>query len=482
MYDVAVIGAGVVGSAIARELSKYQLELTLIEKESDVSTGASKANTGIVHGGYVAKAGTLKGELCIKGNSMYQKLNEELNFGYKKTGGLVLAFDEEDEKTLERIYQNALKVGQPEEEIEIIYGDQIKEVEPHVSDQVQAAFYCKSIGVTSPYEFTIALAENAVDNGVDLKLESEVINIEKDNGYFEIETVNEKIKSRYLINAAGIYADRIASMLNTDDFEIYPMRGEYVVFSKSQSHLVNSVIFQAPNPKTKGVVATTTTHGNFMIGPNAEEIDKKNDVSTTYKEIKYIIDQARRSVLDFDTNRMLRTFAGLRPKSTRGDFIIEETEHKGFIQAAGIDSPGLTSSPAIAKKLVNILKDSGLKLIKKDDFNPQRPAIVVEKDEDFAGEIDHQDPEKNIICRCETVTEAEILDALNRSIPIKTTDAVKRRTWAKTGECQANFCESRIKKIISRELNIPVEEVKNRDEDYVPERLNVYELKKKLNS
>ncbi|TDP98229.1 glycerol-3-phosphate dehydrogenase [Halanaerobium saccharolyticum] len=482
MYDVAVIGAGVVGSAIARELSKYQLELTLIEKESDVSTGASKANTGIVHGGYVAKAGTLKGELCIQGNSMYQKLNEELNFGYKKTGGLVLAFDEEDEKTLERIYQNALKVGQPEEEIEIIAGDQIKEVEPHVSDQVQAAFYCKSIGVTSPYEFTIALAENAVDNGVDLKLESEVINIEKDNGYFEIETVNEKIKSRYLINAAGIYADRIASMLNTDDFEIYPMRGEYVVFSKSQSHLVNSVIFQAPNPKTKGVVATTTTHGNFMIGPNAEEIDKKNDVSTSFKEIKYIIDQARRSVPDFDTNRMLRTFAGLRPKSTRGDFIIEETEHKGFIQAAGIDSPGLTSSPAIAKKLVNILKDSGLKLIKKDDFNPQRPAIVVEKDEDFAGEIDHQDPEKNIICRCETVTEAEILDALSRSIPIKTTDAVKRRTWAKTGECQANFCESRIKKIISRELNIPVEEVKNRDEDYVPERLNVYELKKQLNS
>ncbi|PUU89841.1 NAD(P)/FAD-dependent oxidoreductase [Halanaerobium sp.] len=482
MYDVAVIGAGVVGSAIARELSKYQLELTLIEKESDVATGASKANTGIVHGGYVAKAGTLKGELCIKGNSMYQKLNEELNFGYKKTGGLVLAFDEEDEKTLEKIYQNALKVGQPEEEIEIIDGDRIKEIEPHVSDQVQAALYCKSIGVTSPYEFTIALAENAVDNGVDLKLESEVINIEKDNGYFEIETVNEKIKSRYLINAAGIYADRIASMLNTDDFEIYPMRGEYVVFSKSQSHLVNSVIFQAPNPKTKGVVATTTTHGNFMIGPNAEEIDKKNDVSTTFKEIKYIIDQARRSVPDFDTNRMLRTFAGLRPKSTRGDFIIEETEHKGFIQAAGIDSPGLTSSPAIAKKLVNILKDSGLKLNKKDDFNPHRPGIVVEKDEDFAGEIDHQDPEKNIICRCETVTEAEILDALSRSIPIKTTDAVKRRTWAKTGECQANFCESRIKKIISRELNIPVEKVKNRDEDYVPERLNVYELKKKLNS
>ncbi len=482
MYDVSIIGAGVVGSAIARELAKYDLSVALIEKESDVSTGASKANTGIVHGGYVAKAGTLKGELCIKGNSMYKKLNEELNFGYKNTGGVVLAFDDEDEKTLEKIYQNALEVGQPEKEIEIIYGDQIKELEPHVSDQVQAAFYCKSIGVTSPYEFTIALAENAVDNGVDLKLESEVVNLEKRNDYFEIETVKEKFKSRFVVNSAGLYADKVAAMLDTAGFEINPMRGEYVVFSKSQSHLVNSVIFQAPNPKTKGVVATTTTHGNFMIGPNAEEIEKKNDVSTSFKEIKYVIDQARRSVPDFDTNRMLRTFAGLRPKSNRRDFIIEESEVEGFIQTAGIDSPGLTSSPAIAEKVVNILNESGLELKKKEDFNPYRPAIVMEKDEDFAGEIDHQDPKKNIICRCENVTEAEILDALSRSIPIKTTDAIKRRTWAKTGECQANFCESRIKKIISRELNIPVGEVQNRDEDYVPERLDVYELKKKLNS
>jgi glycerol-3-phosphate dehydrogenase len=218
MYDVSIIGAGVVGSAIARELSKYNLSVALIEKESDVSTGASKANTGIVHGGYVAKAGTLKGELCIQGNAVYKKLNEELNFGYKNTGGLVLAFDDEDEKTLDKIYQNALEVGQAEEEIEIIYGDQIKEIEPHVSDQAQAAFYCKTIGVTSPYEFTTALAENAVNNGVDLKLESEVINIENNNDYFEIETVKEKFKSRFVVNAAGIYADKIAEML--DVFEL----------------------------------------------------------------------------------------------------------------------------------------------------------------------------------------------------------------------------------------------------------------------
>jgi len=477
MYDVSIIGAGVVGSAIARELSKYDLKVALVEKESDVSTGASKANTGVVHGGYVGKAGTLKGELCIKGNELYQDLNDKLHFGYKKTGGVVLAFDDEDEKTLEKLYENALKVGQSEDDIEIIYGDQIKEIEPHVSDEAQAAFYCKSIGVTSPFEMTIALAENAVDNGVELKLESEVLNIEKKKEYFEIETEKEKIETRYIVNAAGIYADKIAAMVDAADFEIYPMRGEYVVFSKEQGHLVNTVIFQAPNPKTKGVVATTTTHGNFMIGPNAEEIDKKEDVGTTLKEFHYIIEQSRKSIPDFDTDKMLRTFAGLRPKSTRGDFIIEESSVKGFIQAAGIDSPGLTSSPAIAKKILNILEKSGLELKAKSDFNPNRPAIAREKGEGFSGEIDHENPDKNIICRCENVTEAEILDALSRSIPIKTTDAVKRRTRAKTGECQANFCESRIKEILSRELNIPTDQVKNRDEDNVPKRLDVNEIR-----
>ena len=477
MYDVSIIGAGVVGSAIARELSKYDLKITLVEKESDVSTGASKANTGIVHGGYVGKAGTLKGELCIKGNALYKELNEELHFGYKKTGGVVLAFNEEDEKKLEAIYKNALKVGHPEDDIELIYGDKIKEVEPYVNDQAISAFYCKSIGVTSPFEMTIALAENAVDNGVELKLESEVLDIEKRDDYFEIETEKEKFRSRYIVNAAGIYADKIAEMVSAADFEIYPMRGEYIVFSKDEGYLVKTVIFQAPSSKSKGVVATTTTHGNFMIGPNAEEIDKKQNVDTSIEEFHYIIEQARKSVPSFNTEKMLKTFAGLRVKSNRGDFIIEESSVNGFINAAGIDSPGLTSAPAIAKRIVKILREAGLKTVPKDNFKPERPAIAKEKDKEFTGEIDHDNPKKNIICRCEDVTEAEIVDALNRSIPIKTTDAVKRRTRAKTGECQANFCENRIKEIISREMNIPKSEVKNRDEDYKPKRIDINEIK-----
>ncbi|MDZ7671655.1 MAG: NAD(P)/FAD-dependent oxidoreductase [Halanaerobiales bacterium] len=472
MYDVSIIGAGVIGSAIARELSKYKLDIALIEKESDVSTKTSKANTGIVHGGYVGKAGTLKGELCIKGNKLYKKLNEELNFGYKKTGGLVLGFNKEDEKELQKIYDNALKVGHPKEDIEIINKEKILKIEPHVNKDVTIAFYCKSIGVTSPFGLTIALAENAVDNGVDLMLESEVLDIKKDKNAFIIKTSKKTIKSKYVINAAGIYSDKIASMVNTDNFTITPMRGEYIIFSKDEGHLVKTVLFQTPQKNTKGIVATTTVYGNFMIGPNAEEVDKKENVNTTLKEVNYIIKQARKSIPNFNTDQILKTFAGLRAKSNRGDFIIEESKVKNFINVAGIDSPGLTSAPAIANYVIEILKNIGLEFKDKKNFNPNRPAIIVHKDDSFAGKIDHDDPSKNIICRCQTVTEAEILDALHRSIPIKTTDAIKRRTRAKTGKCQAAFCESRIKKIISRELNIPIDKVKNRDEKNKPKRID----------
>jgi glycerol-3-phosphate dehydrogenase len=250
------------------------------------------------------------------------------------------------------------------------------------------------------------------------------------------------------------------------------MRGEYIIFSKDEGHLVKTVLFQTPQKNTKGVVATTTVYGNFMIGPNAEEVDKKENVNTTLKEINYIIKQARKSIPDFNTDQILKTFAGLRAKSNKDDFIIEESKVKNFINVAGIDSPGLTSAPAIANYVIEILKNIGLEFKDKKNFNPNRPAIIVHKDDSFAGEIDHDDPRKNIICRCQTVTEAEIIDALNRSIPIKTTDAIKRRTRAKTGKCQATFRESRIKKIISRELNIPIDKVKNRDKKNKPKRID----------
>ncbi|ENK0837754.1 NAD(P)/FAD-dependent oxidoreductase [Clostridium sporogenes] len=478
MYDVSIIGAGVVGSAIARELSKYNLKVCLIEKEEDVGTGASKANSGIVHGGYVAKYGTLKGELCIKGNSMYNQLEKELNFGYRNPGALVIGFDEDDENRIKKLYENGIKVGC--NDLEIIYGDKIKELEPHINKDVKVALYAKSVGVASPYEMTIALAENAIENGVDLKLETKVLTIDKEHETFIINTNKGEIKSKYIVNAAGLYSDKIANMLGMDDFKILPRRGQYVLSTKDQGYLVNKVIFQVPTEKGKGILVTTTYHGNFMIGPDAQEVVDKEDIGTDIESIEYIIKTARKSIPDFDVRKSLTTFAGIRAISSTGDFVIGETKVKGFVNAAGIDSPGLTSSPAIAEKIVAILKEAGLQLIKNEKFNPYRKPIIIKKDKSFDGKIDDEDPTKNIICRCEKVTESEIIDAMKRGIPVKSTDAIKRRTRAGMGFCQGNFCRPRVKAIIAREIGIPVEKVtvRGKDSGEPPKRVNINVIRK----
>lgn len=457
MYDIAIVGAGVIGSAIARELSKYELNTCLIEKAEDVTTGASKANSGIVHGGYAAKYGTLKGELCIKGNRMYRQLERELNFGFRETGALVLGFKKEDEKKIQELYDNGIKTGC--DDLEIIYEDRIREIEPHISREVKIALYAKSVGVASPYEFTIALSENAVENGVELKLESEVIDIENRESYFRIKTTRGEIDSKYVINAAGLYSDKVANMVGIDDFRILPRRGQYILLGKDQGHLVNTVVFQLPTDKGKGILVTTTYHGNFMIGPNAEEVDDKDDVATTMESLEEVIETARKSIPDFDIRRALTSFSGIRAVSSTGDFIIEESRVKRFINVAGIDSPGLTSAPAIAEKVVEILKASGEELKKKESFNRYRKAIIIKKDKNFDGRVGHEDPAKNIICRCEKVTEAEIVDAIHRGLPVNSIDAVKRRTRAGMGPCQGNFCRPRVRSIIARELNISIDEV-----------------------
>ncbi|MBZ9606732.1 NAD(P)/FAD-dependent oxidoreductase [Clostridium estertheticum] len=452
MYDVIIIGAGVVGAAIARELSKYNLKIGVLEKEDDVATKASKANSGIVHGGYAAKHGTLKGQLCGKGNKMYRSLEEELNFGYRQTGALVIGFNEGDEKKITELYENGLKLGC--NDLEVIRGERLKEIEPHLNSEVNVALYAKSVGVASPYEFTIALVENAITNGVELKLENEVISIEKLEDKFIVHTNKEDIKARYIINAAGMHSDNIANMVGIDDFKITPKRGQYILMGKDQGHLVNTVIFQVPTDKGKGILVTTTYHGNFMIGPNAEEVSNGDDVSTTAETLKDVIVAARKSIPDFNVRGALTTFSGIRASSNTGDFIIEESRVKSFINVAGIDSPGLTSSPAIAERVVEILKNSGMNLVKNNNFNPYRKGIIVKKDNSFDGKVNHEDKVKNIICRCEQVTEAEIIDALHRNIPINSIDAIKRRTRAGMGTCQGNFCRSRVKAIIARELNI----------------------------
>ncbi|MBP1890182.1 glycerol-3-phosphate dehydrogenase [Clostridium moniliforme] len=459
MYDVVIIGGGVIGGNIARELSKYKLKVCMLEKEDDVSCGCSKANSGIVHGGYADKPGTLKAKLCVKGNRMFEQLEKELNFGYRKTGSLVLAFSDEEKESLEKLYEYGIENNV--EGLKIINGEEILKMEPHLNKDVKWALYCENAGVCSPYEFTIALIENAIKNGMELRLNEEVIGIEKVGDVFKVKTNKDTIEARYVINAAGVYSDKISNMVGEDYFHIIPRKGEYIIFNKDQAYLVDKVIFQVPTKKGKGILVTTTYHGNLLIGPDAEQVASKDDVSTTEESLRKIAEAARHSVSDFDMKKAITSFAGVRPTSSTKDFIVEETKVKGFLNVTG-DSPGLTSSPAIAKMVIDILKDSGLELDKNENFEPYRKPIVIKKGKDFKGDINALDPEKHIICRCETVTEAEIVDALTREIKISSIDAIKRRTRAGMGMCQGAFCGPRVRKLIAETLDIKEEDVKGR--------------------
>lgn len=449
MYDFAIIGAGVTGCAIARELSKYKADVCILEKADDVANGASKANSGIIHGGYAAKYGTLKGKLNVLGNRMFEDLNKQLNFGYRKTGGLVLGFDNHDLKSLEMLRNNGIKNGV--RDLKIIKTDEILKIDPNLNHDVKYALHAKDVGVTSPYEYTIALAENAVSNGVELFLNHEIINIVKKDNYFELITNKKTIKTHTIINAAGVYSDSISKMAEIDYFKIIPRKGQYILFQKGTGSAVNSVVFQVPTKKGKGILVTSTYHGNLMLGPNSEEIINREDKKTDEITLEYIIDAARRSLPDFDLKKRLKTFSGIRPTPSTGDFIIKE-EYPGFINAAGIESPGLTSSPAIAEMVIDIIKKR-VTLEKNTNFNPYREAIIKPNSFDAAEvkqRIDLASGDDRIVCRCERVTEGEIIDALTRNIDINTIKAVKMRTRAGMGFCQGKFCGPRVYEVIEK--------------------------------
>ena len=452
MYDFTIIGAGVTGCSIARELSKYKTDVSILEKSNDVATGASKANSGIIHGGYAAKHGTLKGKLNVLGNRQFERLNQNLNFGYKKTGALVLGFTEEDLASLKLLFENGLKNGV--KDIRIIDNEEIKRLEPNLNQSVKYALYTGDVGVTSPYEYTIALAENAVSNGAELFLNNEVLNIVKKENSFDVITNSQTIKTRTIINASGVYSDYISKMAGIDYFNIIPRKGQYILFQKGTGSAVNSVIFQVPTNKGKGILVTSTYHGNLMLGPNSEEVRNREDNETDDISLEYIIDAARKSLPDFDTKKILKTFSGIRPTPSTGDFIIKE-EFPGFINVAGIESPGLTSSPAIADMVMEIIKNRN-NLEPDKNFNPKREAIIKPNSFDAVEvkrRIDLPPCNDRIICRCEKVTEGEIKDALNRNIDVDTRKAVKMRTRAGMGVCQGKFCGPRVDDLINRMKN-----------------------------
>ena len=462
-YDILIIGAGIVGSSIAFELSKYDLKVAVVEKENDVSLGTTKANSGIVHAGYDPRPGTIMARLNVLGNKMYEELAPKLNVHYKKIGSLVIGRNDKDKALIEELYRRGIENGVPE--LSIIDKDEIKKIEPNLNEDITVALLAKSAAVVSPWEMCLALMENAVRNGVELHLNSEVKDIKKENDCFIIKTDKNTFESQYVINAAGLYSDKINSLVTgRDDFSIVPIKGEYYLLDKGQGKTVNHVIFQTPNELGKGVLVSRTVHGNLIVGPNASfDLKSKDDVSVTQEALDYIRKASALSCSNINFRDNIRNFSGVRATISKfDDFIIGESDSvKGFINFAGIKSPGLTCGPAFGIEAKEILERSGLVFTKKDDFIlVPLPKFFNEMSKE---EIDMKIKENplygRIICRCETVSEGQIVDALHRPIVVPSIDAIKRRTNAGMGRCQGGFCGPKVLEIIKRELNLEPTEI-----------------------
>lgn len=460
MYDVAIIGAGIIGASIFRELMKYNLKVAIIDKENDVSMGTSKANSAIVHAGYDPKEGTLMAKYNVKGNEMFGDICNELSVPFKRNGSLVIGFSEEDMETIRELYDNGNKIGV--KGLQILNKEEVLKKEANLSEDVMGALYAPTGGIVGVFEYTIALVENAVENGGEVKLNSQVIGIEKKKHFIINTAQGEIIESKYVVNAAGVYADKIHNLVCKERFKINPIKGGYFIMDKSQGNVVSHTIFQCPSKLGKGVLVTPTVHGNLLVGPNAESVDDRDDVSNTAESLDFIRSTATRTTNKINFREIIRNFAGLRANPDCGDFVVEEAEDvKGFIDAAGMKSPGLSSAPAVALDVVEILKNSGLNAELKKDFKNTRKQInFMELSNEEKAELIKKDSRYGkIICRCESITEGEIVDSINRSFGKISLDGVKRRCRPGSGRCQGGFCGPRVQEIIARELNVPMEDI-----------------------
>ena len=456
MYDVLIIGCGIVGAAAAFELSKYQVRVGILEKENDVANGTTKANSAILHAGYDPLPGTLMARLNVRGVALARELCQKLDVPYRACGSFVLAFTPEECATLDTLKARGDANGVPG--LEILTGDQARSMDPQLSDQVQAALYAPTAAICSPWEYCLALAETAVRNGARLHLETEVTGIEKTGGGWLVHTSQGDFSARYLVNAAGVHADAVHDMAAPHAFTIRPSRGEYYLLDKAEGSRVSHTIFQCPNRNGKGVLVSPTVHGNLIVGPNAAPVEG-DDTATTAAGLDFVRTTALKSVPSIAFGQCIRNFAGVRANTEIHDFILQETD--SFVDAAGICSPGLSAAPAIAEYLVQLLNDAGLVLEPRPDFvcerhrtrfkelSPAQRADLVAKEPAFG----------RVICRCETVTEGEILEALHGPIPPRSVDAVKRRVNAGMGRCQGGFCGPRVVEILARELHLNPEDI-----------------------
>lgn len=460
-YDVAVIGAGVVGALITRELSKYNIKIALLEKCNDCAMGATKANSAIVHAGFDAKPGTLKAKLNVRGVELMKKVCKELNVPLQNNGALVVAFSEEEKGHLKTLLDRGVENGVPE--LHIVERDELVKLEPNIGDTAVAALVAPTSSIVCPYELTIAGVENAVVNGAEFIRNCAVNAVAHKDGEFVLSTTQGEIKADIVINAAGVYSGKVAKLIGDDSVEIVVRHGDYYLLDKSQGTLASHTIFQCPTAMGKGVLVSPTVDGNLIVGPSAEDIESGDDVATTEVGLNKIYTMAVKSVPAVSLRNAITSFSGNRAHPTTDDFIIGSSKiNEKFINAAGIESPGLSSAPAIAEMVEGIVNELTGGLEKKADFDPIRPEPVRFRHmstEERAKLISENKAYGRIVCRCETITEGEIIDAIHAPAGARDVDGVKRRTRAGMGRCQGGFCGSKVVEILARELGVPMNEI-----------------------
>lgn len=458
MFDAAIIGAGVVGAMMARELSKYRLKTVVLEKENDVAMGASRANSGIVHAGYDCTPGSLKAKLNVEGAAMMEDICKALGVKFKRNGSLVIGFDEEDRKGIEILLEKGRKNGV---KVEFLDKAGVKAVEPNIGSKVTCALYAPTGGIVCPYDLTIAALGNAMDNGTELKRNFPVTAIEKIPGGYRISSAGEAVEARYVVNCAGLYSDSVAKMIGDDSIAVHPRKGEYMLLDKECGDLVRNTIFRTPSKMGKGILVSPTVDGNLLLGPTSVDREDKEDKDTTAEGFAEILTKAREYVENLPAGKVITSFCGLRAAGNTGDFIITSPE-KGFVNAAGIESPGLSASPAIAKYIAEMLREQGLELVENPAYIATRVSTHHFRDaslEEKNAMIKENPAYGRIICRCEGVTEGEILDAIRRNPGARDLDGVKRRTRAQMGRCQGGFCMPYITELLAKEQGIAYEEV-----------------------
>ena len=460
MYDVVIIGAGVVGCSIARELTRYSARILVLDKGADVCCGTSKANSAIIHAGYDARAGSLMAELNVEGNAMMLSLTAELDVAFKRIGSLVVCINEAERYKLLELYENGMKNGV--KGLRIVERDELVNMEPNVSDEAVAALYAPTAGIICPFGLTQAFAENAVKNGAEFRLNTKVERIYRQNGGWAVETERDTIRTKSVVNAAGVYADIFHNMVSNSKIHITPRRGDYFLLDKNTGNFAKHVIFSLPTQLGKGVVITPTVHGNTLVGPNAIDIEDREGTNTPAEGLEDIAKKANVSVKNLPLKQVITSFSGLRAHEDAHEFIVAEVEDaEGFFDCAGIESPGLTAAPAIGKRMAKLVSNK-LMLQENSAFDGTRKGIFDPKTltkEELARLLQEKPAYGNIICRCETVSEGEILDAIHRPVGATTLDGLKRRVRVGSGRCQGGFCTPRAVEILARELNVAESEI-----------------------